>query len=156
MLMGGLGATMQQNPLGQMMSAFFQAGRPADPAEAFAGMMGEAIRQGAEKGPAAFADLMAQMTAAMPRPAEGTETVDDMLKRAPNPAATGSAFEEAFGGFVRGFNRGRPEPAPEPDKPADEFSAFVGQMFKAGQDAQASQAQAFEQIFDQFWGKKKG
>ncbi|MEJ1157707.1 DUF937 domain-containing protein [Prosthecomicrobium sp. N25] len=153
MLMGGMGSALETNPIAKMVSGFFAAARPASPQEAFAGMMAEAWREGAAKGPAAFADLMGQFARQVPRPAEGTESVEEMLKRTPNPAAEGSPIEEAFGAFVRGFNRGRPEPAPEPEAAPDDFSAFVGQLFKAGEAVQATQAQAFEQIFDQFWGK---
>lgn len=155
MLMGGLAESMSKTPVGEMLAGFFAASRPQSGYGAFGDMMGRFVREGAEKGPAAFADMMRQMAAAMPRPTGGTETVEEFLRRAPNPAGPNSLFDEAFGAFVRGFNRGRPEPEKRPEPgPGDDFGAFVGQMFQAGQNVQANQMQAFEQIFDRFWGKR--
>lgn len=153
MLMGGLGRGVAENPLGQAMTMFFTGGAQKSGPDQIAAMMKDLMRESVSKAPGAFADMVDRMVRAMPRPTGGTETFDDMLKRTPNPVGPQSLFDETFGAFVRGFNRGRPAPAPEAADEED-FAAFVGQMFKAGQDVQASQVQAFEQFFDGLWGKR--
>jgi hypothetical protein len=154
-MMGGIGGGLRQDPLGDMVTRFFGGGAPpANGMEALRDMMGGLMRDSAEKAPAAFGDAMRLFIEALPRPTGGTETVGDFLKRAPNPAGPATLVDEAFGAFVRGFNRGRPEKKPEPPPP-DDFGAVVDKLFQAGQDVQASQVQAFEQIFDRFWGPAK-
>lgn len=151
MLMAGLRASMEQTPVGQMLASYFGKGSPGEPIGALGTMMNQMVAESSAKGPAAVADLMNQMLRAIPKATGETEPFDQFLARAPNPAGPSSLFDEAFGAFVRGFNRGRPEPKPEP---ADEFEQFVGQMFQAGKDVQASQMHVFEQILDSFWGAK--
>ncbi|MBT9289389.1 DUF937 domain-containing protein [Prosthecodimorpha staleyi] len=155
MLMGGLGTSLPQDPVARMVAAFFDPARAQDSYAGFGDMMQKWMRDGAANGTEAFASLVQQFAKAVPRPTGETETMEDFLKRAPNPAGPQTLMEEAFGAFVRGFNRGRPEKKPEPEAAPDELGAFIGQMFQAGQEAQASQIQAFEQIFDQFWSQKR-
>lgn len=154
MLMGGLGTSLAKDPMGQMLTAMFGGSGPVGAMEQMSAMMTSAATESAAKAPALMADVMTQMMKAVPRPTGETETFEEMLKRAPNPTGPQSAFDETFGAFIRGFNRGRPEAEPESETPFDEFGKMVGQMFQAGQTAQAAQVHAFETILDQFWGKR--
>jgi hypothetical protein len=129
-LMAGLGAAFDQSPFGPIFRAFANLPR--------------------ETPDTALAEMMQRFLETLPRPTGETETFDQLMHRLPNPAGPGSTFDETFGAFIRGYNRGRPKK--RPPQPL-ELGTMVGQMIQAGQDVQASQVQAFNEIFDSFWGK---
>jgi hypothetical protein len=135
MTAGGLTET----PWGKMMAPFMaaSAGKPAAPD--FSAMFSP---KAAEEGMASMMKAWGTMM-----PGFTPDKMAEMLKTTPNPAGPGSPFGELMGEFLKGFNKkDEPAPAPEPEAPKDVFSQMM--------EAQANQTQAFEEIFDRFWGNK--
>jgi hypothetical protein len=145
MTFGGMGGALESSPFAGMMESFLgkSGAKGADMPDFSAFFSPKAAEAG-------IAGMMKAWESAKV-PGVDPAAMEGMLKATPNPAGPGTPMGDMMSEFLKGFNRGRaPEAKPEPEKPKD----IIGQMFAAGKEAQASQTQAFEDIFDRFWGRK--
>jgi hypothetical protein len=142
MTAGGLAET----PWGKMMAPFLGAGGGAAKAPTMPDFSAFFSPKAAEAG---MADMMKAWGTMVP--GFSPDKMAEMLKTTPNPAGPGSPFGEMMGEFLKGLHK-TPAPEPEPEAPKTMFD----QMFQAGREAQDSQTQAYEEIFDRFWGNKTG